>query len=183
MDTTLSADKDGPTKTMDFILPPLTEQPGDRIGRYKLLQEIGSGGFGIVYMAEQAQPVRRRVALKIIKLGMDTRQVIARFEAERHAAMNLVARSLAASDASEIRNGANAVPLAENAVAATSRTNASFLETLAAAYAETHRFDRALAVEQEAMSLAKNEQEKKHCASLLKLYQANTPYREKADAR
>src|SRR6266487_739023 len=61
------------------------EQPGDRIGRYKLLQQIGEGGCGVVYMAEQAEPVRRRVALKIIKLGMDTRQVIARFEAERQA--------------------------------------------------------------------------------------------------
>jgi len=63
----------------------LTEQPGDRIGRYKLLQKIGEGGCGVVYMAEQEVPVRRRVALKIIKLGMDTRQVIARFEAERQA--------------------------------------------------------------------------------------------------
>ena len=63
----------------------LTEKPGDRIGRYKLLQEIGEGGMGVVYMAEQEEPVRRRVALKIIKLGMDTRQVVARFEAERQA--------------------------------------------------------------------------------------------------
>jgi len=55
------------------------------IGRYKLLQQIGEGGFGVVYMAEQTEPVRRRVALKIIKLGMDTKQVIARFEAERQA--------------------------------------------------------------------------------------------------
>ena len=60
-------------------------EPGDRIGRYKLLQEIGAGGAGVVYMAEQESPVRRRVALKIIKLGMDTRQVVARFEAERQA--------------------------------------------------------------------------------------------------
>src|SRR5438132_86573 len=64
---------------------PITEQPGDRIGRYKLLQQIGEGGCGVVYMAEQAEPVRRRVALKVIKLGMDTKQVIARFEAERQA--------------------------------------------------------------------------------------------------
>src|SRR5438270_11218749 len=63
----------------------LTEKPGDRIGRYKLLQQIGEGGCGVVYMAEQEEPVRRRVALKIIKLGMDTRSVIARFEAERQA--------------------------------------------------------------------------------------------------
>ena len=56
-----------------------------RIDRYKLLQEIGEGGCGIVYMAEQERPVRRRVALKIIKLGMDTKNVIARFEAERQA--------------------------------------------------------------------------------------------------
>jgi WD40 repeat protein/serine/threonine protein kinase len=60
-------------------------RPGDRIGRYKLLQQIGEGGCGVVYMAEQEEPVRRRVALKIIKPGMDTRGVIARFEAERQA--------------------------------------------------------------------------------------------------
>jgi len=64
---------------------PLSEQPGDKIGRYRLLQQIGEGGCGVVYMAEQQEPVRRRVALKVIKLGMDTRQVIARFEAERQA--------------------------------------------------------------------------------------------------
>jgi len=63
----------------------LAEGPGSVIGRYKLLQEIGEGGFGVVYMADQREPVKRRVALKIIKLGMDTRQVIARFEAERQA--------------------------------------------------------------------------------------------------
>jgi WD40 repeat protein/serine/threonine protein kinase len=65
--------------------PSITEGPGTVIGRYKLLQQIGEGGFGTVYMAEQKEPVRRRVALKIIKLGMDTREVIARFEAERQA--------------------------------------------------------------------------------------------------
>ena len=64
---------------------PLSEKPGDRIGRYRLLQEIGHGGCGVVYMAEQEEPVRRKVALKVIKLGMDTRQVVARFEAERQA--------------------------------------------------------------------------------------------------
>lgn len=58
---------------------------GSMIGRYKLLEKIGEGGFGEVYVAEQLQPVRRRVALKLIKLGMDTRQVVARFEAERQA--------------------------------------------------------------------------------------------------
>jgi serine/threonine protein kinase len=61
------------------------EKAGDRIGRYKLLQQIGEGGCGLVYMAEQEEPVRRRVALKVIKLGMDTKSVIARFEAERQA--------------------------------------------------------------------------------------------------
>src|SRR5438876_1974063 len=61
------------------------EKPGDRIGHYKLLQQIGEGGCGVVYMAEQEEPVRRRVALKVIKLGMDTQSVIARFEAERQA--------------------------------------------------------------------------------------------------
>lgn len=61
------------------------EGPGTRIGSYKLLQQIGEGGFGVVFMAEQEEPVRRKVALKIIKLGMDTRQVVARFEQERQA--------------------------------------------------------------------------------------------------
>jgi serine/threonine protein kinase len=61
------------------------EKPGDVIGRYTLLKKIGEGGCGVVYLAEQTEPVRRRVALKVIKLGMDTRQVIARFEAERQA--------------------------------------------------------------------------------------------------
>ena len=70
--------------TVRLALQP-EEQPGERIGRYKLLQKIGEGGCGVVYMAEQEEPVRRRVALKIIKLGMDTRQVVARFEAERQA--------------------------------------------------------------------------------------------------
>jgi WD40 repeat protein/Arc/MetJ family transcription regulator len=64
---------------------PLSEKPGDVIGRYKLLEQIGEGGFGVVYMADQLEPVRRRVALKVIKLGMETRAVIARFEAERQA--------------------------------------------------------------------------------------------------
>src|ERR1051326_7367357 len=65
--------------------PAVGEKPGDRIGHYKLLQQIGEGGCGVVYMAEQEEPVRRRVALKIIKPGMDTKSVIARFEAERQA--------------------------------------------------------------------------------------------------
>src|SRR6266700_2342572 len=63
----------------------VAEKPGDRIGHYKLLQQIGEGGCGVVYMAEQEAPVRRRVAVKIIKPGMDTNSVIARFEAERQA--------------------------------------------------------------------------------------------------
>jgi WD40 repeat protein/serine/threonine protein kinase len=63
----------------------LAERPGMMIGQYKLLEQIGEGGFGVVYMAEQQAPVRRKVALKILKPGMDTRQVIARFEAERQA--------------------------------------------------------------------------------------------------
>jgi serine/threonine-protein kinase len=62
-----------------------TEGPGSRIGPYKLLQQIGEGGMGTVFMAEQQEPVRRQVALKVIKPGMDSRQVIARFEAERQA--------------------------------------------------------------------------------------------------
>jgi serine/threonine protein kinase len=72
-----------PATTLD--VSPLTAEPGEVIGRYKLLEKIGEGGFGVVYMAEQAEPISRRVALKIIKLGMDTKEVIARFEAERQA--------------------------------------------------------------------------------------------------
>jgi len=64
---------------------PLSEAPGTVIGRYRLLEKIGEGGMAVVYMAEQKRPIRRKVALKIIKLGMDTKQVIARFEAERQA--------------------------------------------------------------------------------------------------
>ena len=73
-----------PRKTIVLSLPPI-EKPGDKIGNYKILQLIGEGGCGSVYMAEQEVPVRRRVALKVIKLGMDTKSVVARFEAERQA--------------------------------------------------------------------------------------------------
>jgi serine/threonine protein kinase len=74
-------------QTMDFTSAeaPLPEKAGTQIGPYKLLEQIGEGGMGVVFMAEQFQPIRRRVALKVIKPGMDTRQVIARFEAERQA--------------------------------------------------------------------------------------------------
>jgi len=69
----------------DTLVVGPNEQPGTMIGHYKLLEQIGEGGFGAVWVAEQREPVRRRVALKIVKLGMDTRQVVARFEAERQA--------------------------------------------------------------------------------------------------
>src|SRR6185503_11400408 len=62
---------------------PVEEAPSQIIGRYKLVEKIGEGGFGEVWMAEQREPVKRRVALTIIKLGMDSRQIVARFEAER----------------------------------------------------------------------------------------------------
>src|SRR5208283_3604334 len=61
------------------------EAVGQTLGRYKLLERVGEGGCGVVYVAEQTEPLRRRVALKVIKLGMDTQQVVARFEAERQA--------------------------------------------------------------------------------------------------
>ena len=80
----------GPFHEATQPAPPATgglvgERPGTVIGPYKLLEQIGEGGFGIVFMAEQQEPIRRRVALKVLKPGMDTRQVIARFEAERQA--------------------------------------------------------------------------------------------------
>ena len=76
-DQTVTADSNGPR--------PITEGPGTCIGPYNLVQKIGEGGMGTVYVAEQEKPVRRRVALKIIKAGMDTDQIVARFEAERQA--------------------------------------------------------------------------------------------------
>ena len=74
-----------PTSATKLVDAAILEGLGTRIANYKLLQKIGEGGCGVVYMAEQEKPVRRRVALKIIKLGMDTKSVIARFEAERQA--------------------------------------------------------------------------------------------------
>jgi hypothetical protein len=64
---------------------PADESVGQMLGRYKLLEKVGEGGCGVVYVGEQTEPVRRRVALKVIKLGMDTKAVVARFEAERQA--------------------------------------------------------------------------------------------------
>jgi serine/threonine protein kinase/tetratricopeptide (TPR) repeat protein len=76
-------------ETSEFGWPdcalPTSEKAGDLIGRYRLVEQIGEGGFGVVWLAEQLEPVHRQVALKVIKAGMDTRQVIARFEAERQA--------------------------------------------------------------------------------------------------
>ncbi|HVR35563.1 MAG TPA: serine/threonine-protein kinase, partial [Methylomirabilota bacterium] len=74
-----------PTIKLDLADEPRDEAVGQTIGRYKLLERIGEGGCGVVYVAEQTEPVRRRVALKVIKLGMDTKAVVARFEAERQA--------------------------------------------------------------------------------------------------
>ena len=76
---------DGSDVNTDSPFVNIAEKPGDTIGRYKLLEQIGEGGFGQVFMAQQSELVRRRVALKIIKLGMDTGQTLARFEAERQA--------------------------------------------------------------------------------------------------
>ncbi|WP_395737345.1 protein kinase domain-containing protein [Prosthecobacter sp.] len=74
-----------PTVHMDMrmLLPFGVEQPGDMIGRYRLIEPLGQGGFGTVWRAEQSQPIRREVAVKVIKAGMDSREIIARFEAER----------------------------------------------------------------------------------------------------
>ena len=74
-----------PTIKIEFAEEPADEAVGQTLLRSKLLERVGEGGCGVVYVAEQTEPVRRRVALKVIKLGMDTKQVVARFEAERQA--------------------------------------------------------------------------------------------------
>jgi hypothetical protein len=98
-------DRPAVVATLDL---PASERPGQQIGPYRLLQQIGEGGFGIVFMAEQTGPVRRRVALKVIKPGMDSRQVIARFEAERQALAVMdhpnIAKVLDAGTIGEMRN-------------------------------------------------------------------------------
>ena len=76
---------ESPPRDVTGTLERSTERAGSEIGPYKLLQVVGEGGMGVVYMAQQTAPVERRVALKVIKPGMDSRQVIARFEAERQA--------------------------------------------------------------------------------------------------
>ena len=81
---TTQADPARPNHEIDLTEAP-DEAVGQTLGRYKLLERVGEGGCGVVYVAEQTEPVRRRVALKVITLGMDTKQVVARFEAERQA--------------------------------------------------------------------------------------------------
>lgn len=84
----------------------VSEGAGDTVGNYKLLQKIGEGGFGVVYMADQLRPVKRRVAFKVIKLGMDTKQVVARFEVERQALAMMdhpnIAKALDAEGVAEV---------------------------------------------------------------------------------
>src|SRR5215207_9383923 len=77
-------DAPGPALLQAVEEPP-AERPGAVVGPYRLLEPIGEGGFGVVFLAEQQQPVRRKVALKVLKPGMESRQVVARFEAERQA--------------------------------------------------------------------------------------------------
>jgi tetratricopeptide (TPR) repeat protein len=75
----------GPEPTATLDAAPITEAPGTEIGRYRLMEQIGEGGMGVVFVAEQRQPLRRKVALKVIKPGLDSKAVVARFEAERQA--------------------------------------------------------------------------------------------------
>jgi len=98
------SDEEGAVPTADFGVGSIG--PGNKIGRYKLLSILGEGGYGIVYLAEQQRPVKRRVALKVIKPGMDTKQVIARFEAERQALALLDHPNIAhVYDAGTTKNG------------------------------------------------------------------------------
>ena len=100
-DSLLDRGDDPPAATADR---PIAERLGTVIGPYKLLQQIGEGGMGVVFLAEQERPVKRRVALKVIKPGMDTREVIARFEAERQA-LALMDHPHIAKDAGTTENG------------------------------------------------------------------------------
>jgi serine/threonine protein kinase/tetratricopeptide (TPR) repeat protein len=97
----------GTDPTQDY--PPIAERPGTVIGPYRLMEQIGEGGFGLVFVAEQQHPLRRKVALKIIKPGMDTREIIARFEAERQALALMdhenIARVLDAGTTGEVEGG------------------------------------------------------------------------------
>jgi serine/threonine protein kinase/tetratricopeptide (TPR) repeat protein len=125
---------------------------------------------------------RRDEALKLKEqVLLLRRKVLGPEHPDTLATMNRLAWTLATSDASEIRNGTNAVNFAEEAVKATRRANAGFLDTLAAAYAETQQFDKATAVEQEAIGLLHSEKEKKDFDSRLKLYQSNKPCRQGAN--
>jgi len=83
MDKASSFLEEPPDEIAKVKMAVVGEKPGDRIGHYKLLQQIGEGGGGVVFVAEQEEPVRRRVALKVLKPGLDTKSVVARFEAER----------------------------------------------------------------------------------------------------
>lgn len=102
-----------PARATAIVDAPLAEGPGTIIGPYKLLQEIGEGGMGTVFMAEQTEPVQRKVALKIIKPGMDSRQVSARFEAERQALAMMdhpnIAKVLDAGTTGTVGRGQSAV--------------------------------------------------------------------------
>ena len=118
-----------PAIAFDATVPherPITERPGTIIGPYKLLQQIGEGGMGVVFMAEQTEPLQRTVALKIIKPGMDTRQVIARFEAERQALAMMdhpnIARVLDAGTTGESRDESRGIKVeSESSLALDSR--------------------------------------------------------------
>ncbi|HQU44186.1 MAG TPA: hypothetical protein PK867_15305 [Pirellulales bacterium] len=124
---------------------PIAERPGMVIGPYKLLEQIGEGGFGVVFMAEQQQPIRRKVALKVLKPGMDTRQVVARFEAERQA--------LALMDhPNKIGNSEEAVAWLKKAVDLETN-DVSAHDSLAQGLAKLGRVDEALAMDRKAVEL------------------------------
>ena len=139
--------------------------------------------LALLHLAESCfKAGRQDEAIKLREEALAlSRKVFVSEHPETFDAMNEWAWTLATSDSPEIRNGTNALDTAQQLVAATHRGNAEFLDSLAASYAETRQFDKAVSVEKEAIGLLQSHEEKKDYGSRLKLYQANKPCRAEAN--